>query len=158
SVRTASFQRIWPWFCLLAWISLWIQAYLFVIVIAVFCAAAVQTAARSREGFRTACSAAVVMSLGTMLLMWVSGFFWDRSAVKPLTLGIPPWYDRTSMNLLSPLVPQWSWLFPRLATSVGPTLGPWGSAVIDATGGQYEGYNYLGAGTLLLVTSALVFE
>ena len=29
--------------------------------------------------------------------------------------------------------------------------------IIDATGGQYEGYNYLGAGILLLLLFAFVF-
>jgi len=46
-------------------------------------------------------------------------------------------YGIYSMNLLSPLVPQESGFFPGLG------------GVIDATGGQYEGYNYLGLGLLL---------
>jgi hypothetical protein len=41
------------------------------------------------------------------------------------------------MNLLSPIIPQESGLFP------------WAGGVIDATGGQYEGFNYLGLGLLL---------
>ena len=41
------------------------------------------------------------------------------------------------MNLLSPLIPQDSGLFPDAG------------GVIDATGGQYEGFNYLGLGLLL---------
>jgi hypothetical protein len=41
------------------------------------------------------------------------------------------------MNLLSPAVPQDSGLFPKVG------------GVIDATGGQYEGFNYLGVGLLL---------
>ena len=44
-----------------------------------------------------------------------------------------------SMNLLSPVWPQLSGIF-------GPRL-----PIIDATHGQYEGYDYLGAGILLLV-------
>lgn len=48
-----------------------------------------------------------------------------------------------SMNLLSPLVPQVSGLFPGSA------------GMVDATGGQYEGFVYVGAGLLLLAFLAL---
>jgi len=48
-----------------------------------------------------------------------------------------------SMNLASPFWPQRSGLF-------GADL-----PVIDATGGQYEGFCYLGAGTLLLLIAAI---
>lgn len=51
-------------------------------------------------------------------------------------------YGGASMNLLSPLVPQQSGVFSGLRR------------VIDATGGQYEGFNYLGLG--LLLASVLV--
>ena len=49
-----------------------------------------------------------------------------------------------SMNLLSPVWPQRSGLF-------GPDL-----PVLDDTGGQYEGFNYLGGGVLLLIAAAAV--
>ncbi len=49
-----------------------------------------------------------------------------------------------SMNLVSPLWPQRSAVFPHM----------W--PIIDATGGQYEGFNYLGAGGLLLLALALL--
>ena len=49
-----------------------------------------------------------------------------------------------SMNLLSPVWPQLSGLF-------GPTL-----PVLDPTGGEYEGFNYLGGGGLLLIAVALI--
>jgi hypothetical protein len=47
-----------------------------------------------------------------------------------------------SLNLLSPVYPQYSGLFP-------------GSSGVDATGGQYEGFSYLGAGVLFLLVAAL---
>jgi len=50
------------------------------------------------------------------------------------------------MNLLSPFVPQKSGLFPGLGS------------VIDATGGQYEGFNYLGLGLLLATLLMLPSE
>jgi hypothetical protein len=50
-----------------------------------------------------------------------------------------------SMNVLSPIMPQMSGLFPGMA-----------SFFLDATGGQYEGFNYLGAGILLLTAAVLI--
>lgn len=47
-----------------------------------------------------------------------------------------------SMNLLSPILPERSLL-------------SFGHVFADGTGGQYEGFNYLGAGVLLLVLTAL---
>jgi len=51
-------------------------------------------------------------------------------------------YGHYSMNLLSPVWPAYGSLFGR-----APPM-------MDATGGQYEGYNYLGAGGLLLIAVA----
>ena len=48
-----------------------------------------------------------------------------------------------SMNLFSPIVPQMSKLLPGLP------------GIVDATGGQFEGFVYLGAGLLLLMVLAL---
>lgn len=53
-----------------------------------------------------------------------------------------PGFGVYSMNLLSPVVPQLSGLFP------GAT------GMIDATGGQYEGFVYLGGGLILLAALA----
>jgi hypothetical protein len=51
-------------------------------------------------------------------------------------------FEYYSMNLFSPVWPHGSWFFPHLP-------------VMDATGGQYEGYNYLGAGALLALFLAV---
>src|SRR5271167_1476986 len=50
-----------------------------------------------------------------------------------------PGFGYYSMNLLSPFYPWGSAFFPGLV------------APIDATGGQYEGYQYLGIGVLILL-------
>jgi hypothetical protein len=47
-----------------------------------------------------------------------------------------------SMNLFSPVWPHGSFFFPN-------------AQMLDATGGQYEGYNYLGLGTLIAAALAL---
>lgn len=51
-----------------------------------------------------------------------------------------------STNLMSPLLPQLSGVFP-----FGPPY------ILDGTGGQYEGFAYLGAGLLLLLLAGLPF-
>jgi len=61
-------------------------------------------------------------------------------------IGLPfDTYGHHSMNLLSPFAPQYSGLLS-------------GHGVIDATGGQYEGFNYLGLGLLLASLLVLPFE
>ena len=55
-------------------------------------------------------------------------------------------YGKFSMNLLSPFVPQKSGLLPGIG------------GIIDATGGQYEGFNYLGLGLLLATLVVLPSE
>ena len=62
------------------------------------------------------------------------------------TLPFTPDYGRYSMNLASPVMPQSSGLFP------------WLGRVVDATGGQYEGFNYLGLGLLLATLLVLPAE
>jgi hypothetical protein len=62
------------------------------------------------------------------------------------TLPFTPDYGRYSMNLASPVMPQSSGFFPWLGRDV------------DATGGQYEGFNYLGLGLLLATLLVLPVE
>src|SRR5207249_1228980 len=58
-----------------------------------------------------------------------------------------------SLNLLSPFWPQRnSGLLMQRDSNVASDLAP----IIDATGGQYEGYAYLGLGVLALLVIALV--
>lgn len=64
------------------------------------------------------------------------------SVLSGMTGGGDRGFGYYSMNLLSPVWPQRSGLF-------GADL-----PVLDDTGGQYEGFNYLGAGVLLLIAAA----
>jgi hypothetical protein len=59
--------------------------------------------------------------------------------------GVPPdgGFGFASMNALSPVFPTYSSLLPGLP-------------LIDATGGQYEGYQYLGLGLILLLLVCLL--
>lgn len=73
------------------------------------------------------------VALGSVVaLMALAGFFGAGAGDRG--------FGRFSMNLLSPVMPQHSGLF--------------GGGTLDATGGQYEGFNYLGAGVLVLLLLA----
>jgi hypothetical protein len=54
-------------------------------------------------------------------------------------------YGQFSANLLGPFIPQRSGLIPEMSR-----------LVVDATGAQYEGFSYLGAGLLVLVAAMLL--
>jgi hypothetical protein len=107
--------------------------YLFQLCAAVLGAAPLQSALRRRPGWwRDAVGYGLSGVLAVGVLMAISG---------PIGGG-DKGYTFFSMNLLSPIVPQMSGVFG---------LRP----VIDATGGQYEGFNWLGAGTMLLLVATL---
>ncbi len=98
--------------------------------------------------------------------MWVSGYFHEvGDPVGYPGEGKPFGFGHYSMNMLSPWIPQRSGLFLAMNRFSIPALSPWVprslglfpamSRVIDGTGGQYEGFNYLGLGVLLLLALAL---
>ncbi|HTR15644.1 MAG TPA: DUF6311 domain-containing protein [Acetobacteraceae bacterium] len=85
--------------------------------------------------------------------LWRTGFHCLIAVVVPVgvfcilsgALGsVGGGFGFNSMNLLGPVWPQISGLF-------GPDL-----PILDANGGQYEGFNYLGAGILLLLAAAML--
>lgn len=129
------FGKLWGRFALLCWLTLFVHAYLFAMVFGLFLAAAVQEACSSRAGFQQSIVAGIAVSVASALLMWFSGYFH--------AVGGSGGFGHFSMNMLSPWVPQMSGLFPAM------------DRIIDGTGGQYEGFNYLGCGVLLLLISAL---
>ncbi|MCI0563231.1 MAG: DUF6311 domain-containing protein, partial [Nitrososphaera sp.] len=152
STRSSSFHNIWPWFGLLIWLALWIQVYFFLMIFAVFLAAAIQFVFARRNAWKQSVLAITVCLVGSLCLMWVSGVFWGGGSPDGGGFG------HYSMNFLSPWVPQWSGMFPGVSKIFGATKGPWKELFIDATGAQYEGYNYLGVGVLLLSCMALWLE
>ena len=131
---TPTAWRNWiPPFCLLT-AAILAHPYLFVYAAAVLAAPVVQA----------------VLHRGPRAWVTIAGFL--AAAVTPFAIfrllsgGVGQSggdYGFYSMNLLSPFWPQLSGLF-------GADL-----PVIDATGGQYEGFNYLGAGALLLLLLAI---
>jgi hypothetical protein len=110
-----------------------VHPYLFEMTAALFAAVPLQALLTRRATWRSeavGCASSVVAVAGAFL------------ALNGLTGGKEAGYSFFSMNLLSPIWPQRSGIF-------GPDL-----PVLDATGGQYEGFNWLGTGVLLLVFAA----
>ncbi len=107
--------------------------YLFMAAAATLAAVPVQAVLRRSAGWWRPC-ARFVIAIGLPVAVFV--------ALAGTLGGGDKGFVHYSMNLLSPFWPQRSGLF-------GADL-----PVIDATGGQYEGFCYLGAGSLLLLIAA----
>jgi len=103
-----------------------VHPYLLVMAAALLCAVPL-----GRRSWRSLATLGSILA-GVAALMALAGFFGAGAGDRG--------FGRFSMNLLSPVVPQLSGLF--------------GGPVLDATGGQYEGFNYLGAGVLVLLALA----
>jgi hypothetical protein len=126
-----------------AWIAYLICAYLteiylFVMIGTVWACSVIQ---RRLAGLIETRQALVNVALTVTLVTIVIALSGQFGAGIPLAR-----YGHSSMNLLSPFVPQRSGLLR------------WVGGVIDATGGQYEGFNYLGLGLLLASVGVLSAE
>jgi hypothetical protein len=136
-------ERVWNGFAVV-WIAYLMLAYLtdnylFAMVGIVWLCAVIQRRlnrlATTWEALRTgALTVALVTTVATLSGQFDTG--------PPFATG----YGLYSMNLLSPLVPQESGLFPELREVLADSYH---YGVIDANGYEYEGFNYLGAGLLL---------
>jgi hypothetical protein len=133
-----SVATVWIAYLILAYLT---NLYLFLMTGIIWFCAIIQRRlnrlATTREAQGTA---ALTVALVTTVIT-LSGQFGAGTGV-PFAHG----YGYHSMNLLSPIIPQESGLFP------------WAGGVIDATGGQYEGFNYLGLGLLLASLVVLPVE
>lgn len=134
ALRDGTPPRFWPGFALLA-ATILIHPYLFLFAGAVLAAPVLRALPAGWRGLlRPGATYLAMLVLPVLLHRLLSG----------TSGGADRGYGFYSMNLLSPVWPQVSGLFGR------------DLPVLDATGGQYEGFNYLGAGTLLLVLLALI--
>jgi hypothetical protein len=126
----------WALAGLLACVGVLVHAYLLLVIVALLgagAAAALFEAPKKNAGAAAGLSG-VLLLVGA--LAYVSGYFHG--------MGSSSGFGHYSMNLWSPIIPQRSGIFGA------------GLPIVDATGGQYEGYNYLGLGVLLLIAAALV--
>lgn len=145
---------------LVAWATLLVHAYLFLMVAVVGFGGLADTLRRRQLDWRQGTIGLVLWFAGAAIVAWVAGYF---------AFATPLWgYGYYSMNLLAPLVPQASGLLPGFADwllgsaadlpSGGGPLRPYhGFAdIVDGTGGQYEGYAWMGFGVVLLLAVALL--
>jgi hypothetical protein len=127
--------RRWLGATILLLASVLCHPYLYVFAATILAAPALQTIInREANAVRTVCGYLASVAIPVASYAVLSGTLGggDRG------------FGFYSMNLLSPLWPQRSGLFDP------------SQPIIDATGGQYEGFNYLGAGGLLLLAVAIV--
>jgi hypothetical protein len=123
---------------LLATLTLWTHSYLFVMVVGILACALVQASLDRRLRVSRAAAIGGLSAAVFAGLVFISGHLAGQGSLSAQGFGL------YSMNLLSPVIPQHSALVPLL-----------GDRMVDATGGQYEGFSYLGAGVLLLVILTL---
>lgn len=128
-----SMRRVGVSFIVLTCIALLVHPYLLAMVYPVFAACLLARHQQSRLTL-TQCSRWVVISLAVLLMVMYSGGYFIGKGAAAGGFGV------YSLNLLSPFC--------------GGLL----CAPIDATGGQDEGFNYLGAGILLLLPIALIIR
>jgi hypothetical protein len=120
--------------------SIGIHAYLFTMVAAVAAGALLaDVASTGRRALPRAAAGAAAFLACSVLSAWVLGYG---------PSGGGGGFGFFSMNLLSPFVPQHSGLRAALTGHAGEFL--------DATGGEYEGFNYLGAGILAVLAAGIV--
>ena len=124
----------------LMWLSLWTHTSLFAMVGAIVLATIAQ--AVSNHTLRAAFASALVAGLTATiaLAIWLSGYL-QSGGLGAEGVGV------YSTNLLSPFLPQYSGLF-----------APFHNLMVDATGGQYEGFSYLGVGVLMLLLMTLPWQ
>ena len=141
AIRTRVSPAVVAGLCALGALALGLHAYLFVMVAAVAAGGLLADVARiGRPALPRAFAGLMLFLAASGVSAWLLGYG---------SGGGVGGFGLYSMNLLSPVMPQVSGLSQIL---IGDAL-----PVVDATGGQYEGFNYLGAGLLLtLVLAALV--
>jgi hypothetical protein len=122
--------------CAIAGLAVFLNPYLMVMVEAILVGGLFDAWYRGRTSLRVVaicCAALLSVTLGSAIAVGVIG-----TQPLPKTGG----FGFYSMNLLSPIAPQLSSL-------------SFGRKYLVGVAGQYEGFNYLGAGVLLLVVIAL---
>ena len=99
---------------------------------------------KRKENFSYSMAEISLLTLMVLASFWIVGYIVPAAGVFRPTEG----FDINSMNLLSPL------LGTELARSL---FLPSGSLVLDATGLQIDGHNYLGISVLLMLLGTLIF-
>ena len=125
-------QRDWIGLLCLATLT---HAYLLAMVLAIWGADTLQRWLKKQISLRMAVVYGLSVAASLALVMWVTGYFMLRGGLStPVGLG---YYRMSLLALFDPLA-GWSRVLPEL----------------PRTGGQYEGFNFLGIGVLALLAIA----
>lgn len=123
-----------------------IDIYLTATAGAIFAASMLRRFSFTWRGMRNSIGEGAIVVAALLVVGVVLGYFGighhglgKGTSFTPFATG----FGKYSMNLVSPIWPQMSGIFPGFDT------------VVDATTGQYEGFNYFGAGALLLIAVAV---
>lgn len=135
-------------FCIVSALSITLQAYFLLMVMPFFIAALAQVVADGRVTRQKAITSVATVFGVVLATAWIAGIIGPGSPT-----GSAWGFGHYSMNLFSPFLPPREHLPEFVAKYV--TWDGNGYSW-DATGGQYEGYNYLGMGVLLLLTVHLI--
>ncbi len=145
SLRSSTLQ-----FALVASLSVVLQAYFLMMVIPFFIAALFQSKTEGRISLRDSIFSFSAVVGSIIFIALIAGIIGPGSSIAQAD-----GFGHFSMNVLSPFLPPRENLpgfIAKLMTWDGNGYS-W-----DATGGQYEGYNYLGAGVLLLIITHIAFS
>jgi hypothetical protein len=126
-------------------LSVSINIYVFAFAAIIGLTTIIQSILQRKLSPVSASMSVMVLLLPAFVLLWLFGFF----AASGLTALSTP-FGFYSMNVVSPFWPATSGVFSQ----TGLFIFTRGS--IGATAGQYDGYAYLGIGTLLLLGLALL--
>jgi hypothetical protein len=119
-------------------VTLLINAYLFVMVGALYVASWIDRRLLTPQDRISRWGEPAIVVIAVLIVLVGAGYVGQGTSM-PFSSG----FGVFSMNVASPFWPQRSGVLP----------GMW--PIIDATGGQYEGFNYLGAGGLVLIVYSL---
>jgi hypothetical protein len=130
-------RLIWwvGWLCL----ATLVHGYLFMMAAAIYAAAVLRRVDTEHPSVPGALREPVLVTCCVAAVLAVAGHFGKGTGTSASGAG----FGYFSMNLMSPIWPQRSGLFPGFYS------------LLTGPDGQYEGFNYLGAGVLLLIAVAV---
>jgi hypothetical protein len=138
--RSSHARRLFAQAAGLTLLALWTHTYLFAMVGAIVLATIAQAALYRTLRWPAAAAILAGLAIVTGGVIVLSGHLHSRG-----DLGTGGSSEFFTLNLLSPFLPQRSGLMPAFR-----------DVVVNATGTQYEGFSYLGAGVLLLLVATIV--
>lgn len=149
-LRLPDSKHVVAQFCFVSAMTVVLQAYFLLMVMPFVLAALAQLVTAGRMTRQKAVTSFATVIVVVLTTAWVAGI------IGPGSPSASAWgFGYYSMNLLSPFLPPREHLPEFIAHYV--TWDGNGYSW-DATGGQYEGYNYLGLGVLFLLAVHLIFS